>query len=170
MPFLTVVAGPNGSGKTTLLCYLRKSGVILGHYINADDIAKAFSLEGERGSRLAQQMADQLRDYYLEKTLDFSFETVMSHESKPLFMQRAKAAGYHVTLFFVCTDDPLKNVERVEFRVAHGGHSVPQDRVIARYQRSISLLPLALQNSDHAVRSTTVRNALQEWQKRCALS
>jgi predicted ABC-type ATPase len=151
MPSLTVVAGPNGSGKSTLIKYLQRQGISLGNYVNADDIAKYLGLTGEQGSLLAQRIADEARDYHLKSGHDFSFETVMSHESKTQFMARARGAGHFVTLYFVCTDSPLKNVERVKFRVAHGGHDVPVDRIIARYHRTLHLLPEAIRNSDKAV-------------------
>lgn len=47
-------------------------------------------------------------------------------------------------LYFVATSDPLINISRVSARVALGGHDVPHDKVISRYQRTISLLPSAI--------------------------
>ena len=105
MPNLTVIAGPNGSGKSTLIRYLQVQKIELGSYINADDVAKVPGLSGESGSKRAQQIADKLREFYLQNEQDFSFETVMSHESKPIFMETARSAGFHVTLYFVCIDN-----------------------------------------------------------------
>lgn len=151
MPQLTVVAGPNGSGKSTLIRYLLSQNIFLGHYINADDIAQKQRLSGEIGSRQAQRIADNLRKTYLEAKSDFSFETVMSHASKPEFMETARSNGYHVTLYFVCTDAPVINVSRVNYRVKHGGHDVPVDRIITRYYRTLELLPRAIAASDVTV-------------------
>ena len=39
---------------------------------------------------------------------------------------------------FVLTADPKINVERVNARVASGGHEVPKDKIISRYYSSIS--------------------------------
>jgi hypothetical protein len=75
--------------------------------------------------------------------LDFSFETVMSHPGKVDLMIRADDAGYDVTLYFVCTTDPEINVRQVENRVRRGGHDVPHDRIVARYWRTLGLLPHA---------------------------
>jgi predicted ABC-type ATPase len=151
MPNLTVVAGPNGSGKSTLIRYLQYKKIDFGTYINADDIAKEQNLVGESGSKEAQSIADDLRDSCLRQMVDFSFETVMSHESKPMLMETARALGFHVTLYFVCTEDPQTNVGRVDHRVRHGGHDVPVDRIIARYHRTLELLPRAVLASDIAV-------------------
>ena len=151
MLHLTVIAGPNGSGKSTLINQLRKIGIGLGNHINADDIARENNLNGEKGSKQAQKLADTLRDQCLERGEDFSFETVMSHPSKVEFMQRAKATGYYVTLAFVCTEDPAINLRRIHNRVMFGGHDVPADRVIARYHRTLELLPDAIKAANHAV-------------------
>ena len=59
--------------------------------------------------------------------------------------------GFHVTLYFVCIDNPQTNVSRVNYRVQHGGHDVPEDRILARYHRTLELLPRAINASDRAV-------------------
>jgi predicted ABC-type ATPase len=141
---LTVVAGPNGSGKSTLIEHLVRQGIDLGEYINADDIVKERGLVGDEGAREGQLLADEARDRCLNGGIDFSFETVMSHVSKVEFMAKAKSMNFEVNLFFVATSDPLLNVERVSARVAQGGHDVPIDRILARYQRTIALLPQAI--------------------------
>lgn len=150
-PVLTVIAGPNGSGKSTLIEYLMRQGVDFGTYINADDIAREQNLVGDAGALKAQQLADDLREQCLRGGKSFSFETVMSHESKVLFMARAKTAGFTIQLYFVATGNPNVNVGRVRTRVAAGGHDVPEDRIVARYHRTIGLLPRALLASDRAV-------------------
>ncbi len=150
-PVLTVIAGPNGSGKSTLIEYLMRQGVDFGTYINADDIAREQKLVGDAGALKAQQMAAELREECLRSGNGFSFETVMSHDSKVQFMQNASAAGFATQLFFVATGDPNLNVGRVRTRVASGGHDVPTDRIIARYHRTIALLPSAILASDSAV-------------------
>jgi predicted ABC-type ATPase len=128
-----------------------KAGVDFGTYINADDLAREHHLVGDDGSLKAQQMADAAREQCLAAGKSFSFETVMSHESKIQFMHRAKAAGFFTQLYFVATGDPKLNVGRVRTRVASGGHDVPEDRIFARYHRTIGLLPQAMLASDRAV-------------------
>lgn len=48
--------------------------------------------------------------------------------------------GYRVYLYFVATDDPAINVDRVRRRVKQGGHPVPAKKVRERYARSIGLM------------------------------
>lgn len=142
-PFLLVVAGPNGSGKSTLTDHLIEAGLDFGEYINPDEIASTLDLPQPERSRQAQITADFQRDQCLLSGLSFSFETVMSHPSKLDFMIRAHEAGYDVTLFFICTTDPKINIRRIENRVRLGGHDVPHERIVARYWRTLELLPLA---------------------------
>jgi predicted ABC-type ATPase len=146
-----VIAGPNGSGKTTLTRYLQARGVEFGEYINPDDIAASLQGSYDERVRAAQQIADKRRDDCIASRRDFAFETVMSHPSKIDVMRRARAAGFHVTLFFVGTDDPRINIARVNARVALGGHSVREDLIVARYHRTMEALIEAALTADRTV-------------------
>jgi len=113
-----MVAGPNGSGKTTLIQWLLDSGIDFGEYINPDDIASELHGSYETRTAQAQIIAERRREACIEAKRSFSFETVMSHPSKIDILARAREAGFFVQLFFVGTDDPQINVERVTLRVA----------------------------------------------------
>jgi len=147
---MLMVAGPNGAGKTTLTRWLRGRGIDFGEYINPDDIAEELQGSYEKRTRQAQDIADRRREACIEAKRSFSFETVMSHVSKIDILRRAVAAGFFVTLFFVGTDNPQTNVERVALRVARGGHNVPEDRIIARWSRTMGQLAEAIANTDQA--------------------
>lgn len=149
-PYVVMIAGPNGSGKTRLTQWLQSQGVAMGEYINADDIAASLVGSYESRTKAAQQLADQKRLACINEGRSFTFETVMSHDSKIEILIRAKAAGFFVQLFFIGTDDPMTNIERVALRVSEGGHSVPVDRIIARWHRSMELLGRAIAAADRA--------------------
>jgi predicted ABC-type ATPase len=149
-PFLLMIAGPNGAGKTTLFRFLRQNGVEFGEYINPDDIARELQGSYDERVRRAQVIADRRREACIVEKRSFSFETVMSHPSKIDILVRAKAAGFFVQLFFVGTDDPQTNIERVSLRVAQGGHDVPRDRIVSRWNRTMALLHSAIQASDRS--------------------
>lgn len=160
-PSLTVFAGPNGSGKSSLTRHLASAGYDFGDYINPDDIATALVGSYEERVRRAQTVADARRADAIAARRSFSFETVFSHPSKLDVLDLAHNAGFTVSLFFIATDDPVINVERVSTRVQTGGHDVPSDRVIARYHRVMELLTAMLERVDRAwifdnsVRSTS---------------
>src|SRR5450759_4293067 len=52
--------------------------------------------------------------------------------------------GYHISLYFISTDDVRVNIQRVKTRVKNGGHDVPEDKIRERYTRSLDLLYDAL--------------------------
>lgn len=95
-------------------------------------------------------ITDFLRDSLLSAGESFSFETVMSHRSKVDFLAEARATGYRTYLYFIATESPNLNMLRVQNRVAMGQHAVPEGKIVARYHRSLSQLPLAIANADRA--------------------
>ncbi len=98
----------------------------------------------------ASVLADFIRHKLVAQKISFSFETVMSHPDKIEFLKFAKANGFRTYLYFVATEDPDINVDRVRIRVASGGHPVPEQKIRERYYRSIALLFDALEQSDRA--------------------
>ena len=150
-PFLLIIAGPNGAGKTTLADRLRREGIDLGEYINPDDIAKELGGSLTEHFLQAQEIADKRREDCISAKRSFSFETVMSHPSKVEVLVRAKEAGFFVQLFFVGTDDPRTNIDRVANRVAQGGHDVPTDKIVSRWDRAMGLVHEAIRAVDDAL-------------------
>ena len=141
-PVIVIVAGPNGSGKTSLTKDLLYHKWVDGEgcvYINPDDIAQdKFGDWNSREATLkAANEADRLREQCLKDRSSLVFETVMSAPNKIDFLKRAKALGYFIRLFFVSTDSPTINAARVAQRVTEGGHSVPIEKIISRYTKSI---------------------------------
>jgi predicted ABC-type ATPase len=94
--------------------------------------------------------ADFIRRALLAKRASFTFETVMSSTDKIDVLCRAQAQGYRTYLYFVATDDPAINVDRVRRRVAGGGHAVPEDKIRSRYDRSLANLRAAVKCTDRA--------------------
>jgi predicted ABC-type ATPase len=157
-PILTIFAGPNGSGKSSLTRHLAAASYDFADYINPDDIAATLSGSCDARVREAQSIADARRADAVTKHRSFTFETVFSHPSKLDVLNLAQSAGFEVVLFFIAVDDPMINVERVGTRVELGGHNVPADRIIARYQRTMALLPQMLEFVDRAwIFDNTVR-------------
>jgi predicted ABC-type ATPase len=98
----------------------------------------------------ASVAADFIRHKLLETGKSFTFETVMSSPDKVEFLQKAQSVGYRTYLYYVATEDPAINISRVQNRVVLGGHPVPEDKIIARYHRSLDLLAQAVQATDRA--------------------
>lgn len=111
---------------------------------------KLFFADIEINSYIASICADFIRHKLLEYKVSFTFETVMSSTDKVDFLEKAKLAGYRVYLYFIATEDPIINISRVENRVKKGGHSVPKDKIVSRYYRSLEQLRPALQYTNRA--------------------
>jgi predicted ABC-type ATPase len=150
-PVLLMIAGPNGSGKTTVTVSLRRDQWSEGvEYINPDDIAKEkFGDWNAREAILsAANWAQARREELLKQNAGIAFETVFSAPDKIDFLERAKVAGYFLRVFFVSTSDPRINASRVMQRVMDGGHTVPLEKIVSRYNKSMINLAAAIEIAD----------------------
>ncbi|MCF8243605.1 MAG: zeta toxin family protein [Saprospiraceae bacterium] len=108
------------------------------------------SISSKSNSYEAAFIAEMLRWEYLSQGITFSFETVMSHPSKLDIFHRAKEAGYKSYLYFVCTQNPTINKERIQNRITKGGHPVPEIKIEERYHRSLEILASAAMAAHHS--------------------
>jgi predicted ABC-type ATPase len=104
----------------------------------------------QANSYFASVAADFIRRRLIGASASMTFETVMSSDDKITFMREAQAAGYRTYLYYISTSDPAINVSRVKNRVRSGGHTVPEDKIISRYYRSLDLLTAAIRASNRA--------------------
>ncbi|MBC7425712.1 MAG: zeta toxin family protein [Bacteroidia bacterium] len=91
-------------------------------------------------SYLAADIAEFIRRKLLESETSFSFETVLSHPSKLAFISQAREQGYRIYVYYITTENPGININRVKLRVAKSGHPVKPETIIDRYYRSLKLL------------------------------
>ena len=131
-PEIVVFAGPNGSGKSTFTQLLKPPM----DYINADEIKKYLKCSDLE----AAQIAEKQREEHMEQMREFCFETVLSTERNLKLLKRAKEKGYFIRCYYILTADPMINVWRVKARVESGGHDVPEDKIIRRYDRALALV------------------------------
>lgn len=152
-PRLLVVAGPNGSGKTSVTEQgLRHEWFDGCLYINPDNLARDRFGDWNSPEAVlkAAQLAEAMREEALAARKSVAFETVLSTAGKLDYLRRAKAAGYFVRFFFVGTESPLINAARIAHRVLAGGHAVPLDKIISRYERSMANSEAAARVADRA--------------------
>lgn len=84
----------------------------------------------------------------LKSKVGFASETVFSHESKLDLISYAQSLGYRVVLYVVSVGDPKRLLARVSQRVQEGGHSVPAQRILERYPRTMANLKAAVRSAD----------------------
>jgi predicted ABC-type ATPase len=140
-PIIVALAGPNGAGKSTFF-HAHLSTAAL-RFLNADDLARELGLE----AATAAQLANRLRHSLFEQRESFIFETVLSDPvgDKIDFLAGAAAQGYSVVLVFIGIDDPGLSEQRVAMRVAQGGHDVPDEKLQARFPRTLRNLARAIE-------------------------
>ncbi|MCD8119818.1 MAG: zeta toxin family protein [Lachnospiraceae bacterium] len=139
-PEVIVFCGPNGSGKSTLTELLKPPV----DYINADEIKKNLKCTDLE----AAQIAEKQREEHLSRREEFCFETVLSTDRNLNLLKRAREQGYFIRCYYVLTADPLINVFRVRSRVEAGGHDVPEEKIISRYDRALALVKEVVKVSD----------------------
>jgi predicted ABC-type ATPase len=139
-PVLIVIAGPNGSGKTsTTRLVVKHEWAEKCVYINPDEIAqsKFGNWNDANAVHQAVKYCEEWRERLLKEHKDFIFETVLSSEEKVDFLKRAKEEDYFIRMFFICTQNPTINAARIAKRVMEGGHDVPIQKIISRYQKAV---------------------------------
>ena len=165
-PTLCIVAGPNGSGKTTTTIQLLESEWSSDSlYINPDNIAQETFGDWNSPEAVlkAAHLATEKRYECLEQKKDFVFETVFSSDEKLEFVRKAKAAGFFIRLFFVCTNNPSINAKRIAQRVMEGGHEVPISKIFSRFYKSIANAAQAIELVDRAyIYDNSVENELPQ--------
>lgn len=138
-PRLIILAGPNGSGKTTFAANLAQHTWGQGcRFLNADEIAEQLGgwNRPECVAEAQLRVREELKAALLKRE-SIMYETVFSHPSKLELIRQARDLGYFIRLFFICTESPRINIDRVAERYSKGGHTVPGDKVSSRYNRAL---------------------------------
>ena len=121
------------SNKSTITDLLRPPML---PYVNADEIQRVLDCDNMEAAKIAEKR----REDYLDKHKGFCFETVLSTDRNLKLLKRAKDAGFFVRCYYVLTADPQINVARVASRVSAGGHDVPTEKIISRYDKALALV------------------------------
>ncbi len=141
----TILGGPNGSGKSSLYSSLKPPG----EFVNADVVAMGIDpAKPESVSLAAGRLVIRRLDELISARSDFTYETTLSSRQAILVMERARTAGYTVSLVFVALNNPDLNVLRVRERVSLGGHPIPESHVRRRYEKALARLSEAIPLAD----------------------
>ncbi|HSP38817.1 MAG TPA: AAA family ATPase [Frankiaceae bacterium] len=147
---LDLVVGPNGAGKSTFVELVLGPRRPTVPFVNADVIAaQRWPADPQAHAYEAAQIAARTRTLLLDRREPFMAETVFSHPSKLELVDAATTAGFTVALHVLLVPEEL-SVLRVAYRVAAGGHAVPEDKIRGRYQRLWPLVTEAIDRCDSA--------------------
>ncbi|NDK88403.1 AAA family ATPase [Gordonia desulfuricans] len=146
---LDLVVGCNGAGKTTLVEH-HLLPLLHTPFVNADEIARRrWPSTAEAHSYDAAQIAARTRATLIGLQRSFIAETVFSHPSKLDLVDDAHEHGFRVVLHVVMVPEEYA-VHRVRLRVDSGGHSVPENKIRARYARVWPLAVAAIGRCEQA--------------------
>jgi len=137
-PNLYIIAGPNGSGKTTFMKRFLPFYAHCLNFVNADLIASGlapFSPEGA-AIKAGKLMIEEIKQYRRQRA-DFAFETTLAGRTYQTLLRDMKKEGYYIRLFFLWLQSPDLALRRVKERVNMGGHDVPVQTILRRFDRGL---------------------------------
>jgi predicted ABC-type ATPase len=148
-PIIAVLAGVNGAGKSSVAGgFLRKEGDT---FFNPDTVAQQIrNLHPDIPLTLANAHAWQIGKSLLEQAItsgrDYRFETTLGGRTIAQLLEKAARSGHRLRIWFCGLASPELHLRRVQSRVAHGGHDIPEAKIRERWNGSrenlIRLLPL----------------------------
>ncbi|MBR2082052.1 MAG: zeta toxin family protein [Elusimicrobiaceae bacterium] len=132
---LFILAGANGSGKSTIAKELLPEENIV--YVNADDIARELCPEDMQSVRIqaGKKLHARLNQLFTEGK-SFALESTLSGVGHIKTIQTAHRLGYDVVIVYTFVDSADSYMVRIQTRVKNGGHPVPKEDVIRRFNRS----------------------------------
>lgn len=146
MKLYTIIAGVNGAGKSSLTGALKAERSDLGIIIDVDKISAELKSPIAGGKAAIERIEDALR-----RGLSFTQETTLSGYRTEKTIQRAKESGYIIRLYYVGLDTADESIKRIENRVSKGGHDIPTENVLRRFQNRFQDLNKILPYCDEAV-------------------
>jgi predicted ABC-type ATPase len=140
-PSCYIIAGSNGAGKTTFATQFLPVYANCRNFINPDLLARAFSpFDPDAGMlRAGRAVLETIADFTRSKT-DFAFETTLSGRTYVPLLRRVKKAGFALHMFYLWIPSPDLALLRIRYRVAIGGHNVPERDVRRRFARTLDNL------------------------------
>lgn len=133
MPEFIIVAGINGTGKSSLRGVLGEYKD-LGHIIDPDQISKEQNADTISAGKIAVRMIDSC----IQRKITFTQETTLFGNRIVKEMQLAKELGFKISMFYVGLESLGESLTRITNRVQKGGHGIPEEHVIRRYEKRIT--------------------------------
>lgn len=134
-PQLIIIGGANGSGKTT---FAREIVAEFGiEYLGADEIAAEIDKENpEKVAVQAARIFSRRLEESIENGKSLLVESTLSGVSLRKYLVRAKTENFKISVYFIYLSSAELCVNRVAARVKRGGHHVPAEDVLRRFERA----------------------------------
>ena len=142
-----LIAGVNGTGKSSLRGVLEGQGTPLGRIIDADAIAKANNYNNIRAGK--QAVAEI--QFCLDNNISFTQETTLAGHKVVRSLKQARKQGYFVTMYYIGLNSKEESILRIANRVRKGGHNIPDEDVIRRFDNRAEALSKVIPLCDKVV-------------------
>ena len=131
MKIYTIIGGVNGVGKSSLSGVLAAESSELGIIIDTDKITSDSGGDKIKGGKAAiERINDSLR-----MGINFTQETTLSGVRTLKTIKKAIGNNYYIKLYYIGIDTAEESIRRIKNRVEKGGHNIPQEDVIRRYNK-----------------------------------
>jgi predicted ABC-type ATPase len=132
-----VLAGVNGAGKSSVGgAALRAAGA---DYYNPDEVTRRLVESGHdpvAANSLAWVTGRELLERAIRLGTNYAFETTLGGNTITRLLQDATESGHRVFIWYVGLASAEQHVARVAARVKGGGHSIREDLIRHRFDRS----------------------------------
>lgn len=145
-PFIFVLAGVNGAGKSSVGgAILQEHGLT---WYNPDayarELVNLLALPLAEANAQAWEYGRAQLESAITQGRNFAFETTLGASTIPEMLAQASTT-HDVIMLFCGLSSEAHHIARVDLRVAHGGHPIPEEKIrerwIASRKNLIKLLP-----------------------------
>jgi predicted ABC-type ATPase len=132
-----IIAGPNGAGKTTFAIEFLPIEAECLNFINVDLIAQGLSpFQPDKMAVEAGRLMIKHINECVNRSESFAFETTLSGKGYINKIKKWKTRQYEIIIYYLKIPSVEFAIERVKLRVTLGGHNVPKQDIIRRFERS----------------------------------
>ncbi|MCQ8186159.1 hypothetical protein NOG11_12285 [Parvularcula sp. BGMRC 0090] len=128
---------------------LEAEGRFFGPFINPDDIRRALGPDGSDLQAGRYALYESRR--FIDARTTFARETTLTSREILRTMRAAKSACFLIRMFFVGASSVVTSGQRVRQRAASGGHDIPVDVQMRRFDKSFTNAVPAASMADEAV-------------------
>jgi len=160
-PQFWFIAGPNGAGKSTW-AELPENREMIGNIpiLNPDHFVAPYATSPVSSVRAGKYVLEEINNLVAARK-SFAVETTLSGSHYFRLAKKLKEKGWEIVAVFIGVKDEEVCIARVRERKRSGGHDVPLEDIVRRYQRSISHIPTLLTIATYMVVLDNSQNYVQ---------
>ena len=130
MKIYTIIGGVNGVGKSSLTGVLSSNLTDLGIIVDTDQLNAKYGGDKIKGGKEAVRIINDC----LKKGVNFTQETTLSGVRTMKTVTTARDNDYYIRLYYVGVGSAEESLARISNRVRKGGHNIPAEDVLRRYE------------------------------------